>query len=42
MAVELSLPDTELDIKNHLLLDKYLEIALRIYRDYELKNLACD
>ena len=42
MAVELSLPDTELDIKNHLLLDKYLEIALRINRDYELKNPTCD
>ena len=34
MAVELSLPDTE----NQLLLDRYLKIAHRIYREYELKN----
>ncbi|MEL6461795.1 MAG: hypothetical protein AAFQ91_26780 [Cyanobacteria bacterium J06621_15] len=33
MAVELSLPDTE----NQLLLDRYLESALRIYRDYEFQ-----
>ncbi|MEO1764498.1 MAG: hypothetical protein AAFR83_21635, partial [Cyanobacteria bacterium J06629_18] len=38
MAVELSLPDTELNIENHLLLDRYLEIGLRIYRDYDFQT----
>ncbi|MBV6626089.1 MAG: hypothetical protein KI793_24670 [Rivularia sp. (in: Bacteria)] len=34
MAVELSLPDGD----NHLLLDRYLKIAQRIYRKYEASN----
>ena len=34
MAVELSLPDTE----NQLLLDRYLKIAHRRFREYVLKN----
>ena len=38
MAAELSLPDTE----NQLLLNRYLEIALRIYLDYQLQNPTGD
>lgn len=38
MAVELSLPDTE----NQLLLDRYLEIAQKIYREYQLSELYKD
>ncbi|MEM6404546.1 MAG: hypothetical protein AAF757_30705 [Cyanobacteria bacterium P01_D01_bin.116] len=34
MAAELSLPD----LSNRSLLDRYLEIALRIYQEYELQN----
>lgn len=38
MAVGLSLPD----ISNRSLLDRYLEIALRIYREYQQQNPTCD
>ncbi|AFY57253.1 hypothetical protein Riv7116_4842 [Rivularia sp. PCC 7116] len=38
IAVEVILPDT----KNHLLLDRYLEIALRIYKKYQPQNPTCD
>ena len=38
MAVGLSLPDTE----NQLLLNRYLEIALGIYLDYQLQNPTGD